>query len=82
MSDIDFCDDFARNEAQLCLQELIPNIKIRWIFFENNPDQCKYNVGLRAKQIHRDIDSEINNIDRYSRNYHILIGSEIIPVWK
>ena len=82
ISDIDFCREIAQREAQLCLEALVSDIEILWICFENNPSQCKQNVYLRATYTPRDVNSEINNIHRYSQEYHTPRGANIVPVWK
>lgn len=46
-----------------------------WVFFENNPTQCKENAKARG-------DSSFNDIDWFSRKYSIPENAKIVPVWK
>src|SRR5437879_1556954 len=44
ISDIDFCKMEAREEAVEAIRYHVPDVEIRWICFENNPEQCRKNV--------------------------------------
>ena len=46
MADIDFCRTEAREEAEGFLLTIIPNLKLRWLFFENDPHRVR---GKRQK---------------------------------
>ena len=43
---------------------------------------AKSKLKLRAKSMPRDIDSEISNINEYSREYRVSYDVRIVPVWK
>jgi predicted kinase len=49
ISDVYLCLDNERTKAVNVINKLIPNCKINWIYFENNPGQCLKNVERRKK---------------------------------
>ena len=77
VSDIDFCRVVARQEAEKCILQKMPEVEIEWWFFANDPEACKRNIIQRG----RNIKTELNNVDRYARQYEIPSESKIIPVW-
>lgn len=82
VSDIDFCRTNSREEAEYWVKKLVEDINIKWWFFENDPEQCIINARQRAPRENRNIDTEIVNIQRYSKEYSIPENAEIIPVWR
>ena len=46
ISDIAFCKKDRRKELAEAVQLHVPDVKIVWIPFENNPEQCRKNVKL------------------------------------
>jgi len=49
ISDVYLCLDDERMKAINVINKLIPDCKINWIYFENNPGQCLKNVERRKK---------------------------------
>lgn len=82
VADIDFCKKESQDEADYYVRKCAPNAKIEWLFFSNDPEQCKRNAKVRAEATPRDLKHEIELIDYYSSQYHIPPASTIIPVWR
>lgn len=81
MSDIDFCDDTKRMKLHTFLKTLDTNLEIEYLFFENNPHQCRINVVERGKkEAGRNVEYEIELIEKYSRVYNPPINT--IPVYR
>ena len=49
--------------------------KIRWVFFENDPKQCKINARGRDKRVEHDI-------DYFSKRYYIPPNALTVPVYR
>lgn len=81
ISDIDFCYTEARQEAETFISELVPEASREWVFFEKNPDQCKINIEVRARNNSRDKESENEKLARYFPKYEIPEGATVIPVY-
>ena len=78
IADIDFCREEAQMEAEDCIRALVPNIKIEWQCFENNPEKCLENVRRRNSPT---VASEEEKIRRYSQNYRIRPDQTKLPVY-
>lgn len=76
ISDPAFCLEKNRELAIRKITEENPNVKIDWIFFENDPDQCLINAERREN---KKVDSYIKNS---TKTYTIPKGSNIIKVWR
>ena len=81
ITDIDFCKAEARNEASQCIERLVQDVKVNWIFFENDPAKCHANIIWRSKTEGRSQSGPLNSLKKYSDLYSIPDGSLIIPVW-
>ena len=80
IADIDFCEKSAQVEAEMFLRKAIPGLSVEWRMFENDPDQCRSNVRVRAATSPRDLPSELRNIEKYSAQYSVPAGTTILPV--
>jgi len=80
ISDIDFCRTDAREEAIICLNERVPVIKIEWLYFENNPKKCMFNIENRAKSPSRDVETEKKLVEKYSLLYKIPPNAKILEI--
>lgn len=81
ISDIDFCKTESRNEARQCIEQLVQGVEVEWIFFENDPEECRENIIRRAKMEGRKQSGPIDALERYSKVYVISDDSHVIPVW-
>jgi hypothetical protein len=52
-------------------------VAIDYLFFENNPEQCKLNIDLRSDG--RKVDTTLKKM---SKLYEVPVGYAPIPVWK
>ena len=74
ITDPNLCESVTRKAAETILSEF--SEEIDWIFFENNPEQCRKNVELRN-------DGRLveGSIKRFSRTYTIPMGAKVVPVF-
>lgn len=58
ISDVNFCRQDARRSAEFEIARRFGPIDLEWIFFENDPDQCRTNAMARmdSRDVHADID--------------------------
>ena len=63
-----------RDLAESKISKLLPETKIDWFFFENNPKQCLINSRNRGKKV----SSFITNFYKY---YHIPEKSNLVSVY-
>jgi RNase adaptor protein for sRNA GlmZ degradation len=77
--DIDFCKTESRHEADTALREQIPDLKLNWLFFENDFEACQANVRRRAS---RSIEDNLRAVNEYHALYRIPIGAQVISVWR
>ncbi|MGD0164102.1 MAG: hypothetical protein ABSB39_16650 [Candidatus Sulfotelmatobacter sp.] len=77
VADIDFCRAESREEAESLLFTIVPGLKLRWLFFENDSSACEANVKSRDR---RQLQTELENIRRYSKSFNIPQGAEVLPV--
>lgn len=76
VSDVNFCRQNVRNAAEREIVLRFGPVDFEWIFFENDPDQCRSNAIGRndGRNVHADIDA-------LSRLYDVPEGATIIPVF-
>ena len=82
IADIDFCDARSRVEAEHDLRAEIPDLKFRWIFFENNPAACKANIRSRIDRPEQTREWELRYVDEKSPAFTIPPDAEVRPVWR
>ena len=79
IADIAFCDRERLQKVEMSICAAAPGILIKRIYFENDTENCKWNV-------HKDggegMNARLRAIDRFTTLYTIPDGSEIILVAK
>lgn len=75
IADVNFCRQDVRDAAEFEIARRFGQIDLEWIFFENDPEQCRSNAIGRSdnRNVHADIDA-------LSRTYVIPEGAATIPV--
>ncbi len=75
ISDVNFCRQDVRGAAEIEIGRRFGPVDLEWIFFENDPDQCRANAIGRndGRDVHADIDA-------LSRAYNIPEDAATIPV--
>jgi hypothetical protein len=76
-ADIDFCRTESREEAEGLLRAIIPDVRLCWLFFENDPSACEANVRSRNSPSR---ETELIKVHDYSAAYEIPHGANILPV--
>ncbi len=76
IADVNLCDINVREDAEAYLIRL--NTSVEWIFFENDPEQCRKNVEFRKTQ--GDLREVEGTIRRFSKIYNPPENS--LKVWK
>ena len=79
IADIDFCKASSRDEAEAALQAQIPEVTLKWLFFENDFHTCQANIRQRAS---RSIEDNLRALHQYHALYQIPVGAQVIPVWR
>lgn len=75
ISDVNFCRQDVRDAAEFEIARRFGSVDLEWIFFENDPDQC------RANAIGRNDDRDVHaDIDALCRLYAVPEGAQSIPV--
>jgi hypothetical protein len=77
VADIDFCKAESREEAEVLLRAIVPGITLRWLFFKNDPSACEANIRSRDR---RQLQTELDNLHKYSTSYHIPQDADTLPV--
>jgi hypothetical protein len=77
VADIDFCKTDSREEAEGLLLTIVPSMKFRWLFFENDPSACEANIRSRNRV---ELQTELENLRRYSGSFYIPLNVEVLPV--
>ena len=78
VSDIDFTRTEARSEAHRFLARRFPELRPAWVYFENNPDQCRANV---LADVSRKPENRLREINARWAAYRIPTGAFTRPVW-
>ncbi len=60
------------------LNRMFGEVKVKWIFFENNKEKCLSNVKSRTGE-HRKVD---NFIEMLSRHYEIDSSCKPLEIWQ
>jgi Ni2+-binding GTPase involved in maturation of urease and hydrogenase len=78
VADTRYCDKKERAKLETALKQLIPNLKLKFLFFENRPDLCVQNATYRNKfNLPR---HEINLIYYYTDLYEIPEEAKVIKI--
>lgn len=75
--DPNLCFDKNRDRLVELIKKLNPNIKIDWIFFENNPTKCLNNIHLRS-----DNKNVKSFIKQFSKFYRMPENSNVFEIWQ
>ncbi len=76
IADVNFCRTDVREAAELEIGRRFGSVDFEWIFFENDPEQCRSNAAGRS-----DGRNVVADIDALSRAYSIPDGAKTIPVF-
>lgn len=80
VTDPNFCKTPTRELAEAWIKSHYPTAEIEWIFFENNPDECRKNV---ARRVAEGDDRKVEGfIKLHSDSYVIPEGHEVRPVYR
>lgn len=60
------------------IRDFVPNATIEWIWFENNPEQCKINIKKRKGP---EMNKELEGVDRFSPRYKVPENVVARKVW-
>lgn len=80
VTDPNFCKPAARAAAESWIRTTNPLANVVWIFFSNDPDQCRLNVARRKAQ--GDAREVEGTIARMASLYAIPADATTIPVWR
>lgn len=70
-----FCDEKIRQKFVEHMQGSYHGVEFEWIFFENDPAQCRENAKRRERAVE-------GTIRRFERIYTVPEGYKPIPVWR
>lgn len=76
IADVNFCRADVREAAELEIGRRFGFVDFEWIFFDNDPEQCRSNASGRS-----DGRNVFADIDALSRAYSIPEGAKTIPVF-
>lgn len=79
VADIHFCKDESRQEAEDEIRKEVPDVRLCWRFFENDAAACEANIRARNRDC---VQSELEYLAQYSRQYRIPHDAVIFSVWK
>jgi len=77
VADIDFCCAEPRAEAERVLREDVPNVSLKWRFFENDPQRCEVNIRWRNRP---SLERDLQKLRDYSNVYSPPRGARTLPV--
>jgi hypothetical protein len=81
-ADIYFCRISSREEAELDITAEVPDIKLSWRCFENEPSACEVNIRRRPGRTDLQRQQELKYLAEYSPIYEIPQSAVILPVWR
>jgi hypothetical protein len=76
IADVNFCRPDVRDAAEFEIGRRFGSVDFEWIFFENDPGQCRSNAAGR-----NDGRNVVADIDALSRSYVIPEGATTVPVF-
>jgi hypothetical protein len=82
VADIDFCKAPSRHQDGEALREQILDLKLNWLFFENDFHVCQANIKRRAS---RSIEDNLRALHEYRALYQIPIGAQVVAlsaIWR
>ncbi len=79
VSDIAFCAARYRNDFLAAVFTAVPDVEVRFIFFDNDPERARRNVTHRNRQDR--LEKELQLIDELSKQYSI-VQSETRSVYE
>ena len=85
ITDPSLCFPQNRESAIKYFKDKVPDAKIDWIFFENDPDACLLNARIRNRALitclkpTKDVESFIKNLNSF---YTIPEGSNVVSVYR
>jgi hypothetical protein len=86
VADIQFCDRRKLINAEVAIKGAVEGrIEIAWVYFENEPEQCRKNAtgrALKCKKREACLPTELANIEYYSKLYVIPDGVIPRPVYR
>jgi len=80
LADVRLTDPEFHSDVVSGLRSVEPDLRIRTICFENDPEQCLANSARRANQQLEDHLRELDLIARFSARYSIAPDAEVLPV--
>lgn len=78
VADRAFCYQPRREEFIGIIRILIPQVRVEWLFFANDPAACRRNVVNRSA---KEMPAELAWIDESIARYHIPAGANEVPVY-
>lgn len=73
------CSSASRERATNWILEILPGAELKWVFFENNPEQCLRNAAKRMEE--GDDRKVAGSIKSMSKSYKVPEGEKCLPVW-
>ena len=80
ISDIAFCDEQRRAEAERVMADAVHQLSYRWIYFENAPSACRHNIELDIRKVGRAGTKRLEALETWRQEYTIPEGAEVVPV--
>lgn len=85
ITDPQLCFEKNRKKAEERIKSINPDVKIDWIYFENDPESCLINAEFRnrANQISfKPVKNVKTFIENFSKYYTIPTGATVVEVYK
>jgi len=82
ISDIAFCEDERRKEAERVMSDSVKDLVYRWHFFEHAAAICRQNIERRAREEGNTQEDAFRELNRLSPLYHIPSGFPVEPVFR
>jgi len=85
ITDPSLCFPQNRESAVKYFKDLVPDAKMDWIFFENDPESCLLNSQMRNRALtttlkpKKNVESFIKNLNKF---YTIPDGSNVVSVYR
>lgn len=81
MADPNFVKTEVRDSCEVQARSFNKDVKILWLFFRNDPDQCISNMGTRQKQGKDHQKVKPATVKTLSKVYNIPDDAPQVPVW-
>lgn len=79
IADTRYCDPRERDKLEYALRQVFPNLKLRFEYFENNPNICQHNAAIRKGSLPR---HEINLMYYYTGLYDIPKNAKVLKIFR